>query len=183
MSRIGKRIITIPEKVTVTQTGDQLAVKGPKGELKLTIHPRVAVKIENNEIHVSIVDNLDKFGRSLWGTFGSHIKNMVVGVTDGYVKELEINGVGFNWEVVGQKVNLKIGFSHPVVFDLPAGVTAKSEKSSLTITGIDKEVVGQVAAKIRSLKKPEPYKGKGIKYRGEVLRKKAGKQAATASAS
>lgn len=178
MSRIGKRLINIPEKVTVKIDAGNIVVKGPKGELSQFLHKDITIKQDGNNLTVSTKNPEEKFDRSLWGTYGSLINNMVIGVTEGYQKTLEISGVGFVWEVKQNKIVLKIGFSHPVEYILPKGIEAKAVKNILTISGIDKQLVGSVAAEIRALKKPEPYKGKGIKYSTEIIRRKAGKQAA-----
>jgi len=183
MSRIGKKIITIPEKVTVSIAAGSIKVKGPLGELSEKIHPLVTIVQEQNTLKVSVKDPNDKLSRSLWGTFGSLVANMITGVTTGFSKTLEIVGIGFTWDVKGQKLNLKIGYSHPVTYDLPVGITGKAVKNVLTITGISKQLIGKVASEIRGLKKPEPYKGKGIRYAGEVIHKKAGKQATSTAGS
>lgn len=182
MSRIGKRLINIPEKVTVKIEPGKITVKGPKGELARDLHQDVSVKQEGDNLTVSVKNPEEKFNRSLWGTYGSLINNMVIGVTEGFQKSLEINGVGYVWEAKPEKISLKIGYSHPVDYSLPKGIEAKIIKNTLTISGIDKQLVGAVAAGIRALKKPEPYKGKGIKYATEIIRRKAGKQAAGTTA-
>ena len=179
MSRIGKKIISLPEKVQATITKDKIVIKGPLGELNTVLPSAVTVIQDKEGIKVSVVNAEEKFIRSIWGTVASLIENMVEGVTKGYHKELEISGVGFTWVVKGQTLDLKVGFSHPVMYALPAGITGKIVKNVLSISGIDKQLVGKVASEIRAIKKPEPYKGKGIKYSGEVIRKKAGKQATT----
>jgi len=178
MSRIGKRLIKIPEKVIVKIEPGKIIIKGPKGELSQFLHNDIIVKQEGNNLTVNVKDPEEKFNRSLWGTYGSLINNMIIGVTEGFQKSLEISGVGFIWEVKANKITLKIGFSHPVDYLLPKGIEAKAVKNTLTISGIDKQLVGAVTAEIRALKKPEPYKGKGIKYSNEIIRRKAGKQAA-----
>lgn len=178
MSRIGKKPITIPSGVTVTITPHEVKVKGPKGELTQALHPDVQVAQQDQALQVTVVDPADKRQKALWGLFGSLLKNMTVGVTQGYEKKLEVNGVGFKVALKKDTLELALGFSHPVLFTIPKGVTAVVEKNVITLTGADKQQVGQVAAEIRKLKKPEPYKGKGIKYADEVLRRKAGKAAA-----
>ena len=180
MSRIGKQIIQIPQGVTVETVEGFIIVKGPKGELKKALNPIVKVNITENEVTVKVDNENDKKERSLWGTFASHIKNMVVGVTEGYKKQLEINGVGYRVAMQGKDLKMEVGFSHSVIFDVPEGITLTVEKNLITIEGIDKELVGQIAAEIRAIKKPEPYKGKGIKYVDEVIRRKAGKAAKSA---
>ena len=177
MSRIGKQIIEIPAGVTVTATDDSITVKGPKGELTRPTHSLVSVVLNENTVSVDVVNKENKLERSLWGTFASHIKNMIVGVTEGYKKELEVNGVGYRVAMQGTDLKIEVGFSHPVIYKVIPEVKASVEKNKITIEGIDKEKVGQVASEIRSIKKPEPYKGKGIKYIDEVIRRKAGKAA------
>ena len=176
MSRIGKKIIIIPEKVSVTVTDNLIVVKGPKGELKYQFPPTVIIQISAGEINVAVKNPQEKKEASLWGTARQIIANMVEGVVNGFEKQLEINGVGYKWEAKGQDLILNVGLSHPIVFPLPAGIEVKFEKNTLLISGIDKKLVGEVAAQIRKIKKPEPYKGKGIKYTNEIVRRKAGKQ-------
>lgn len=175
MSRVGKKIIEIPEKVEINLTENKIEVKGPKGELKLDLPASVIVKKEANQILVSVKNAQLKKDRSLWGTMRSLIYNLIDGVTQGFQKQLEINGVGFKSEVSNKNLTLNLGFSHPIEFPFPEGIDITAEKNILTITGIDKQLVGETAARIRALKKPEPYKGKGIKYTDEVIRRKAGK--------
>lgn len=175
MSRIGKLPIPIPAGVTVTITGQQVSVKGPKGALELTMHPHVQSVSDGQHINVTVTDHDEQSDRALWGLYRMLIANMVTGVTAGYEKRLEINGVGFKAAVSGQNVTLNLGFSHPIDFPIPAGLTIAVEKNVIIVSGIDKQLVGEAAAKIRALKKPEPYKGKGIKYSDEVIRRKAGK--------
>jgi large subunit ribosomal protein L6 len=177
MSRIGKQSIIIPDKVQVSLADSIVKVTGPKGELTLELHPNVNVEIADKEIKVSIKSAASRKEVALWGLFRNLINNMVIGVTEGYVKKLEINGVGFRATVAGSKITLNVGFSHPVEYNLPAGISAVVEKNVLTISGIDKTLVGEVAANIRKIKKPEPYKGKGIKYLDEVIKRKEGKTA------
>ncbi|MCF6276802.1 MAG: 50S ribosomal protein L6 [Candidatus Magasanikbacteria bacterium] len=180
MSRIGKQIIQIPQGVTVETADGFVIVKGPKGELKRALNSIVKVNITENQATVSVENETNKKERSLWGTFSSHIKNMVVGVSVGYKKQLEINGVGYRVVMQGKDLKIEVGFSHPVLYSIPEGITATTEKNLITIEGIDKELVGQTSAEIRAIKKPEPYKGKGIKYVDEVIRRKAGKAAKAA---
>lgn len=175
MSRIGRLPITIPSGVTVTIDGLSVRVSGPKGELALTLVDRVHAEVKDGQVLVTVVDPDLKNDRALWGLSRVLIQNMVTGVTAGFEKKLEIHGVGFRAEVSGQTVKLSLGFSHPVEFPVPAGIAVKVEKNVLTVSGTDKQLVGEVAAEIRSLKKPEPYKGKGIRYSDEVVRRKAGK--------
>jgi large subunit ribosomal protein L6 len=178
MSRIGKQPIAIPDKVTVTVADGRITVKGPKGELSEAINPLVKIAVADNAVTVSVAKPDVKSERSLWGTFGALVQNMVTGVTDGFEKRLEIKGVGYGWQVSGKKVTVKAGFSHPVEVQLPDGVEAKVDEGVLVISGASKQLVGEVAAGIRKIRLTEPYKGTGIKYVDEVLRRKAGKQAA-----
>jgi large subunit ribosomal protein L6 len=175
MSRIGKKPVIIPSGVTIELKDETLKVKGPKGELTLAIHPKVLVEHKDSEITVSVKKPEEKTQRALWGLFRSLISNMVVGVTTGFTKVLEINGVGYKAAVTGKKLVLNLGYSHPIEMEVPAGLEAKIEKNVITITGIDRQAVGQFAAVVRSQRQPEPYKGKGIKYNDEVIRRKAGK--------
>lgn len=177
MSRIGRQKITIPEKTTVTHENGLLTVTGPKGTLSRMFRPEISISVEGNEITLT-PKKQTKQTSALWGTYGSHIVNMIEGVTNGYEKKLILEGVGFRIEVKGKDVAMSLGFSHPVIVPIPEGLTVTSEKNTTTIQGIDKELVGQFAAKLRSLKKPEPYKGKGFRYDGEVIRRKEGKRAA-----
>jgi large subunit ribosomal protein L6 len=175
MSRIGKKPVVIPGGVTVDISGETLKVKGPKGELSLVVHPKVTVAQKDSEILVSVKHEDNKQERALWGLFRALINNMVVGVTSGFTKILEINGVGYKAAMAGRKLVLNLGFSHPIEMETPAGLEAKVEKNVITITGADRQAVGQFAAVVRSQREPEPYKGKGIKYQDEVIRRKAGK--------
>jgi len=179
MSRIGKNPIQVPSGVTVTITGNTVSVKGAKGELTQVIHPNMKVEQMDNQIIVSRPNDL-KLNRSLHGLTRTLINNMVEGVTKGYQKQLEILGVGYRAAITGSKLTLNLGFSHPIEFNTPQGITIeidKDKKNLLAIKGSDKQLVGEVAAKIRSYKKPEPYKGKGIRYLGEHVQQKAGKAA------
>lgn len=178
MSRIGKQPITIPDGVTVTITDGRVTIKGPNGELSQQIHPLVSVAQAGSELAVSVGNAADKKQRSLWGLWRKLIANMVAGVTEGFSKQLEINGVGYKAVLQGDKLVITVGYSHPIEYPLPTGLTAKVEKNLITISGADKQLVGQAAAEIRSVRKPEPYKGKGIKYVTEIIRRKAGKTAA-----
>jgi large subunit ribosomal protein L6 len=182
MSRIGKKLISVPKGVEVKIEQSFVLVKGPKGELKETIHPRVTVVSENNEVKITVKDPELKSDKALWGLYGSMIRNMIIGVTEGFLKKLEVNGVGYKVALAGEKINLSLGFSHPVDFPLPKGISAGIDKNIISISGIDKQLVGAVAAELRALKPPEPYKGKGIKYIDEVIVKKAGKAAKAAGA-
>jgi large subunit ribosomal protein L6 len=179
MSRIGRAPIAIPAGVTVTVAEDNtVKVKGPKGELSRQIHRDMKVEVEGAVVKVSRPSD-DKEHRSLHGLSRSLIHNMVVGVTDGFSKNLEINGVGYRAQKQGKNLNLSLGFSHPVVVEPPAGISFEvPSANAITVSGIDKEKVGQIAAEIRAFRKPEPYKGKGIKYAGEHIRRKEGKAGA-----
>lgn len=177
MSRVGKKQIKIPSGVEVKVDGKVVSVKGPKGLLKQELHPVVSLEIANDIIVVKIENEDNKQQRSLWGLFASLLDNMIIGVTTGFSKQLEINGVGFKANAAGKKLVLNVGFSHPVEYNVPEGLEIKTEGNVITVSGIDKQLVGEVAAQIRKVKKPEPYKGKGIKYVGEEIKKKAGKAA------
>ena len=175
MSRIGRLPVTLSDKITVKQDGATLIVKWPLWELTYTHTDAIEVKHQDNELVVAL---LDESRKALWGTTRSILANMVEGVTNGYKKALEINGVGYKFEIQGTLLVLSIGYSHKVDMQMPAGIKVEMDeklKNTLHISGIDKQLVGEVAAKIRAKKKPEPYKGKGIKYVGEHVRRKAGK--------
>lgn len=178
MSRIGKKKIVIPAGVTAGVEKNQVYVKGPKGELRLNLHPRITVAFEQNDIITQVANENNKQDRALWGTFASLIINMIKGVTVGFKKQLEINGVGYKAATKGASLMLEVGFSHPVEIKPVSGVKFSVEKNIITVEGADKQLVGEMAAQIRKVKKPEPYKGKGIKYTDEVIRRKAGKTAA-----
>ncbi|HEX5072334.1 MAG TPA: 50S ribosomal protein L6 [Gemmatimonadaceae bacterium] len=175
MSRIGKKPVPVPNGVTVTVNGPAITVKGPKGELSRKLHPDMQVKVENGTITVDRPTDEDRH-RALHGLTRSLIANMVEGVTQGYRKQLEITGVGYKAEVKPFGLQLALGYSHPVEYRAPAGIKLTAPQPIVVvIEGADKEKVGQVAAEIRALRKPEPYKGKGVKYQGEQIRRKAGK--------
>lgn len=175
MSRIGKLPIAVPTGVTITVDPDKVTVKGPKGELSTAMLPEVDVKVENGEVIVTRHSD-EKLAKSQHGLMRALINNMVIGVTKGYEKKLQINGVGFRLISKGpQDIEMALGFSHPVHYHAGDGITLTVNKMELTVSGIDKQQVGQTAAEIRALKKPEPYKGKGIKYADEVILRKAGK--------
>ena len=178
MSRIGKQQLTIPEKTEVTLVNGLCTVKGPLGTLtKILDTATVSITIENGSVTFApLMDT--PFARALWGTYASLIKNMIAGVNTVYVKKLILEGVGFKSEVKGKDLHLALGFSHPVVVAIPEGLTVTAEKNNVTVSGIDKELVGQFSASVRALKKPEPYKGKGFRYSDEVIRRKAGKKTA-----
>ncbi len=177
MSRIGKQVITIPAGVTVDLKPDLVTVKGPKGELKRAVPAIVHLTMADNAITVDVVNKEEKKERSLWGTYSAHIQNMVNGVTTGFKKQLEVNGVGYKVAMQGKDLRLDVGFSHPVIFKIPEHLTVSVEKNVITLESFDVELLGATAAEIRQIRKPEPYKGKGIKYMDEVIRRKAGKTA------
>ena len=177
MSRIGKRILTIPEKVNVELNGNVLTVKGPKGELTLNIDKFIEVNINESEITVKPMNNT-KHAREMHGTTNANIRNMLIGVTEGYIKGLEITGVGYRFNVKGNEINVQDGKSHLDNLDVPAGITVEQiSNTEIKLSGIDKCALGKFAAEIRSLRAPEPYKGKGIHYVGEHIRRKEGKKA------
>jgi large subunit ribosomal protein L6 len=178
MSRIGKKPVQIPEKVEIALTNDSIAVKGALGSLQRSLHPAVTIKIEEDRLLVSPVGE-DRKTMALQGLYRSLIQNMVIGVTTGYVKTLLLNGIGYRAEAKGKQLVLNVGYSNPVDFTLPDGVTAKVDKNTqITLSCIDKEVLGETAARIRKIRPPEPYKGKGIMYSDERIIRKAGKAAA-----
>lgn len=176
MSRLGKLPITVPSGVEATLADGILTIKGPKGTLTRTLVAAVAVTIENGIITVSPVEGKEN-AAALWGTFAAHVNNMIAGVTEGFTKILEIEGVGYRAEMKGTTLVLSMGFSHPVEMEVPEGLTCVVEKNVITITGADKEALGQFAADVRKVRKPEPYKGKGIRYQGEFIIRKQGKKA------
>lgn len=176
MSRIGKMPVSVPPGVEVTIRGSHVSVKGPKGEISQTFHRDMSVSLEDNQLVVTRpTDN--RLHRSLHGLTRALLANMVHGVHEGFRKELEIHGVGYRAQVEGEKLVLSVGYSHPVQIEPPPGITLSVDKSSrnIAVEGVDKELVGKVAAEIRAVRKPEPYKGKGIRYAGEHVRRKAGK--------
>ena len=176
MSRIGRQPITVPAGVTVTVEGTRVAVQGPKGQQELTLLPGIAAEQQDGVLVIKkAAENPDT--QKAFGLMRTLVNNMLVGVSSGFERQLEINGVGFRANVAGNTINLSLGFSHPIIFQLPDGVEAKVERNVITVSGADKQMVGQVAANLRALKKPEPYKGKGIKYVEERIRRKAGKTA------
>lgn len=177
MSRLAKRPIAVPPKTEVVVKNGAVEVKGPKATLTRQGHRLIAVEVGAEGVQVSTKsDTLES--RAALGTYASHIRNMIEGVTTGFSKKLLIEGVGYKWDVQGKTLNLSLGFSHPVKLAIPEGLTVTIEKGVLAIAGPDKELVGQFAANVRALKKPEPYKGKGIRYESEVIRRKQGKKAA-----
>ena len=180
MSRIGKKPIPFPQSVTVTVTGNSIVVKGPLGELTRQVHPDLGVKVKDGEV---IVEPMRRTKRTpaLWGLWRALIANMIEGVIRGFEKKLEFEGIGFKANLDGNTLNLQLGFSHPVRIEAPSGIKFTVEKNVIIVSGINNEQVGNVAAAIRKAKPPEPYKGKGIRYQGEVIRRKAGKKAVAAA--
>ena len=176
MSRIGLQKITIPDGVQVSFQDSILTVKGPKGELARKVRDEISFTITEKEITVEKKAKT-RLANGLWGTYASHAKNMIAGVTEGYKKELEVRGIGYRVEMKGTQLVLHVGFSHPVVFDVPEGLQVGVQDVTITIEGFDKEKVGQFAAQVRRVKKPDPYKDKGVRYVGEVVRRKQGKKA------
>jgi large subunit ribosomal protein L6 len=176
MSRIGKKAVPVPAGVNVSLAGQNVTVKGPKGELKMVLVEHVLAKMEDGGVKVDPVDQ-SKLARSCWGMTRTMIRNMITGVTTGFTKSLEINGVGYRAAIAGKDLQLNLGYSHDVKYPIPAGIEIKTPKpTEIVISGIDKQRVGQVAAEIREYRGPEPYKGKGIKYAGEYIFRKEGKK-------
>ena len=176
MSRIGSKPVIVPEGVTLDVTGQDVKVKGAKGELSLRVHSDVSVKLEDGKV-VLAPRSQSLNAKKIWPTMRTLVNNIIVGVVDGYEKKLEIQGVGYRANMQGNTIVMQLGFSHDVRFDIPEGVKVAVEKqTAITVTGIDKQLVGQVAAKIRGFKPPEPYKGKGIRYEGEYVMRKEGKK-------
>jgi large subunit ribosomal protein L6 len=176
MSRIGKNPVRLPKGVTAQVSDGTVSVKGPKGELKLKLVPEVQGAVGESGIAITPREDTDR-ARAMWGMQRTLVNNLVKGVTDGFTEKLEISGVGYRAAVQGKNLNLQLGFSHEVHHPIPAGITVVCEKPTMiTITGIDKQLVGQVAAEVRSYRKPEPYKGKGVRYAGERIRRKEGKK-------
>ena len=177
MSRIGNRVIHIPSDVTVTLDGNKVTVKGPKGELTEEFDNLISINIEDNKLTCKRA-NEELFTKSIHGTTNALIENMIIGVSKGYTVELETVGVGYRFQVSGKQINVSAGYSHPVVVDIPEGITVEAPSTTeLKLSGIDKQKVTEFAANIRKIRKPEPYKGKGIRYKGEVIRRKEGKKA------
>jgi large subunit ribosomal protein L6 len=182
MSRIGRKILPMPKGVTLSQKPGSVSIKGPKGELTKAVPSGITIKTESDKIQVLRTDDSHE-NRSKHGLVRAHLANMVKGVTDGWTRELEINGVGYRAEVTGDAMTMALGYSHPIVFKLPKGVSAKVEKNRIMLSSADRDLVGQTAAKVRELRPPEPYKGKGVKYMEEVIKRKVGKAGATSSSS
>ncbi len=177
MSRIGKKPIAIPSGVTVSVKDETVEVKGSKGTLTFKYNQEVSVVVSENSLQVEKIGKT-KNAPAIWGTTARVIENMITGVTNGFSKQLELNGVGFRMSIAGKKITMALGFSHPVEVEVPEGLEVKIEQNAMTVLGIDKHAVGQFAANIRALKPVEPYKGKGFRYVGEFVRKKEGKKAA-----
>jgi len=177
MSRVGRKVVPLPKGVNITVGGGKITVKGPKGELKREIPGGVSIKVTGQELNVERADDSNE-NRAKHGMLRALVANMIKGVSDGFERKLEINGVGYRADVAGQKLNMALGFSHPVVFELPKGVSAKVDKNIVILASIDKDQLGVTAAKLRDIRPPEPYKGKGIKYLEEVIRRKVGKTGA-----
>jgi large subunit ribosomal protein L6 len=181
MSRIGKKLIEIPQGVKIEANDSEIKVTGPKGELKQKIHPEIKIELNDGKIFIAPKSELSKRGRGLWGLYRALIANMVEGVSKGFEKKLEIEGVGFKANVEGKNLILNLGFTNPIKIDGIDGVSFLVEKNVITVSGADKEKVGHMAALIRIQKKSEPYKGKGIKYQGEKIRRKEGKKVVATS--
>jgi large subunit ribosomal protein L6 len=176
MSRIGKRPVALPKGVTAAVEGQTVKVKGPKGELKVELVNDVEAKVGADGVTVAIREGAER-GRQMWGLSRTLVSNLVVGVTDGFTQKLEINGVGYRAAVQGKNLQLQLGFSHDVAYPIPQGISIVCEKpTAITVSGIDRQLVGQVAAEIRGYRPPEPYKGKGVKYAGEYILRKEGKK-------
>jgi large subunit ribosomal protein L6 len=178
MSRIGRKPLPMPKGVTLAQKAGAFSVKGPKGELSKNMPEGISIKTEGANFLVSRADD-SRENRAKHGLVRAHLANMVKGVTDGWTRELEINGVGYRAEVTGDTLTMALGYSHPVVFKLPKGISAKVEKNRIALSGDDRDMLGQTAAKVRELRPPEPYKGKGVKYVEETIKRKVGKAGAT----
>ena len=182
MSRIGKKPITLPQGVTLKAADKQLTVTGPKGSLSMQLHPDISLEQKDGVVRLSR-SREEKYHRALHGMSRALVQNMVRGVTEGYSRKLELVGVGYRAELKGKSLQLLLGFSHPILFQPPEGIKIETPtQTSIIVSGIEKELVGMVASKIRSFRPPEPYKGKGVKYEGEYIRRKAGKAAAAGGA-
>lgn len=179
MSRLGKKDIQIPAGTEVKVSNLELTVKGKGGTLVRAIHPAIEITVEGAGVKVAPKNN-SRIARALWGTYSAHVRNMIAGVNTPFTKKLQVEGIGYRAELAGKQIKLAVGFSHPVLVNIPEGLTVAIDKNIITISGADKESLGQFAASVRAVKKPEPYKGKGIRYEGEVVRMKQGKKAATA---
>ena len=180
MSRLGKKPIAIPTGTTIAVVDGEVTVSGKGGTLTRTLHPAISVSVSEQEVIVAPAKKT-RLARALWGTYAAHIRNMVSGVTAPFVKKLQIEGIGYRAELAGSNLKLSVGFSHPVLVTVPQGLYVAVDKNIITISGADKELVGSFAAEVREVRKPEPYKGKGIRYEGEVVRDKQGKKAVVAA--
>ena len=177
MSRIGKKEITIPSGTEVLVAGNEITIKGKVGTLKKILHPAIIIAVEGGNVKVNPA-NSSRLAQALWGTYAAHVRNMIQGVNQPFEKKLQVEGVGFRAEISGTTLKLTIGFSHPVVVNVPEGLTVSIDKNIISVSGPNKEQVGEFSATVRAMKKPEPYKGKGIRYEGEVVRQKQGKKVA-----
>jgi len=177
MSRVGKQEIKVPAGTEIKVSQGEVSVKGKGGTLTRAVHPAITIEVKENEVVVTPA-NKSRLARALWGTYAAHMRNMIAGVNTPFVKKLQVEGIGYRAELNGKQLKLSVGFSHPVMVSVPEGLTVGVEKNIVTVAGADKEQVGEFAASVRAVKKPEPYKGKGIRYEGEVVRQKAGKKVA-----
>jgi len=180
MSRLGKKEIAIPAGTEVILTQGEVSVKGKGGTLTRALHPGITIAVNGAAVTVTPA-NSSRLAKALWGTYAAHMRNMIAGVNTPFVKKLQVEGIGYKAELSGKQIKLAVGFSHPVLVQIPDGLTVGIDKNMITVTGADKEQLGEFAASVRAIKKPEPYKGKGIRYEGEVVRMKQGKKAAAAA--
>ncbi|OGG73129.1 50S ribosomal protein L6 [Candidatus Kaiserbacteria bacterium RIFCSPLOWO2_01_FULL_53_17] len=180
MSRIGKQTILVPAGTDVSVSSDAVTVKGKGGTLTRQLHPAIKVSVANGIAAVEPA-NSSRLARALWGTYAAHVKNMIEGVNTPFSKRLQVEGIGYKAEVSGKNLKLTVGFSHPIMVAIPEGITATVDKNIISVSGADKDSVGQFTASVREVRKPEPYKGKGIRYEGEIIRMKQGKKAAAAA--
>jgi large subunit ribosomal protein L6 len=181
MSRTGKLPIKVPAGTDVVVAPGEISVKGKGGTLTRALHPAISIAVANGEVLVTPTNNT-RMARALWGTYAAHVRNMIAGVNAPFMKKLQVEGIGYRAELTGKQLKLSVGFSHPVFVQVPDGLTVVVEKNIITVSGADKEQLGEFAASVRAVKKPEPYKGKGIRYEGEVVRQKAGKKVAGSTA-
>jgi large subunit ribosomal protein L6 len=177
MSRIGKKEILVPAGTEIKVAQGELTVKGKGGTLVKSVHPAITIEVQGTNVVVNPANN-SRLARALWGTYAAHVRNMISGVNTPFIKKLQIEGIGYKAEMQGTNLKMALGFSHPVIMAIPTGLTVLVEKNIITVSGADKEMVGEFAATVRAVKKPEPYKGKGIRYEGEVVRQKQGKKVA-----
>ena len=181
MSRIGKKEITIPAGTDVSVASHEITVNGKGGTLTRALHPAITIAVSEGAVSVNPA-NSSRLAKALWGTYASHVRNMIQGVNTPYMKRLQVEGIGYRAELSGKQLKLSVGYSHPVLVAIPEGLTVAVEKNIITVSGADKDSLGQFAASVRAVKKPEPYKGKGIRYEGEKVRQKQGKKAAGTAA-